>query len=102
MEPGMNEFYGCRTVRELIPRQARARPDAIALIYRACTATYGELDARAKQIANGLIAMGIRPGDRIAYLGKNSDLYFELLLGAIAANIVLAQVNWRLAPREMS
>jgi acyl-CoA synthetase (AMP-forming)/AMP-acid ligase II len=102
MEPGMNEFYGCRTVRELIPRQARARPDAIALIYRERSATYGELNTRAKQIANGLIAMGIRPGDRIAYLGKNSDLYFELLFGAIAANIVLAPVNWRLAPREMA
>ena len=46
--------------------------------------------------------MGIRPGDRIAYLGKNSALYFELLFGAIAANVVLAPVNWRLAPPEMA
>jgi fatty-acyl-CoA synthase len=102
MEPGMTEFCGCRTVHELIPRQARARPDAIALIHRERSTTYGALEARVKQVANGLIAMGLRPGDRIAYLGKNSDLYFELLFGAIAANIVLAPVNWRLAPPEMA
>ena len=66
----MTEFCGCRTVRELIPRQARAKPDATALIYRERSTTYGELDARANQIANGLIAMGLRPGDRIAYLGN--------------------------------
>jgi len=98
----MTEFYGCRTIRELIPRQARARPDAIALIHRERRTTYGELEARVMRVANGLLAMGLRPGDRIGYLGKNSDLYFELLFGAIAANIVLAPVNWRLAPAEMT
>src|SRR5690242_68127 len=98
----MTEFRGCRTVRELIPRQARATPDAIALIHRERSTTYGELEARVSQVANGLVAMGLRPGDRIGYLGKNSDLYFELLFGAIAANIVLAPVNWRLAPPEMA
>ena len=89
----MTEFYGCRTIRELIPRQARARPDAVALIHRERSIIYRELNAHANQVANGLIAMGLRPGDRIAYLGKNSDLYFELLFGAIAANVVLAPVN---------
>jgi acyl-CoA synthetase (AMP-forming)/AMP-acid ligase II len=102
MEAGMIEFYGCRAVRELIPRQARTRPDAVALIHRERSTTYGELEARVNQVANGLTAMGLRPGDRIAYLGKTSDLYFELLFGAIAANVVLAPVNWRLAPPEMA
>ena len=86
----MREFHGCRTVRDLIPRQARERPDAIALMHRDRATSYGELDERTKRIAHGLIAMGLRPQDRIAYLGKNSDLYFELLLGAAAANVVLA------------
>ena len=29
-----------------------------------------------------MLAAGVEPGDCIAYLGKNSDHYFELLLGA--------------------
>lgn len=31
---------------------------------------------------------------------KFSDLFFELLLGAMKANVVLVPVNWRLAPPE--
>ena len=41
-------------------------------------------------------------GERIAYLGKNSDIYFELLLGAMKANVVMAPVNWRLAGPEIA
>ena len=98
----MREFYGCLYVRDLIPRQARERPDAIALMHRDRATSYGELDERTKRIAQGLIAMGLRPQDRIAYLGNNSDLYFELLLGAAAANVVLAPINWRLAAPEIA
>jgi long-chain acyl-CoA synthetase len=41
-------------------------------------------------------------GDRIAYVGKNSDHYFELLFGAAKAGVVLAPIGWRLAPREIA
>jgi len=39
-------------------------------------------------------------GSRIAYMGRNSDLYFELFFGAARAGAVIAPVNWRLAPPE--
>ena len=48
------------------------------------------------------MALGVKPGERIAYLGKNSDIYFELLLGAMKANVVMAPVNWRLAGPEVA
>jgi acyl-CoA synthetase (AMP-forming)/AMP-acid ligase II len=38
------------------------------------------------RVANALQAQGVRPRERIAYLGKNSDIYFELLMGAMKAN----------------
>jgi len=63
--------------------------------------TFGQFDTHTNQIANGLIAMGLSPGDRIAFLGKNSDWYFELLFGAIKAGVVLAPVGWRLAEPEV-
>jgi len=49
-----------------------------------------------------LIALGVKPRERIAYLGKNSDIYFELLMGAMKANVVMAPVNWRLAGPEVA
>src|SRR6185503_18086197 len=58
--------------------------------------------AHASQIAQGLIALGVKPGDRVAHLGKNSDLYIELMLGVAKAGAVMTPVNWRLAPREFA
>ena len=58
--------------------------------------------AKTNRVANALIALGVKPGERIAYLGKNSDIYFELLLGAMKANVVMAPVNWRLAGPEVA
>ena len=54
------------------------------------------------QVANALIALGVKPRERIAYLGKNSDIYFELLMGAMKASVVMAPVNWRLAGPEIA
>ena len=84
-----------------IPRvHARAHPQRPALLFEGRTTTYAELDTRSSQVARALIASGLRPGDRIAHLGKNSDLYAELLLGAAKAGVVMTPVNWRLAPGE--
>ncbi len=88
------------SLAEVFRAQARAQPRATAQIFRDRVTTYAELDRHASQVANGLIALGARPGTRIGYLGKNSDLYFELLFGALKANVVLVPVNWRLAPPE--
>ena len=66
-----------------IPRvHSRLTPQRPALAFEGRTTTYQQLDERASQVANGLIASGVKPGDRIAHLGKNSDFYLELLLGA--------------------
>jgi acyl-CoA synthetase (AMP-forming)/AMP-acid ligase II len=49
-----------------------------------------------------LIAAGIAPGDRIAYVGKNSDYFFEILFGAAKCGAVLTSIGWRLSPAEIA
>ncbi|MGH8175060.1 MAG: fatty acid--CoA ligase [Steroidobacter sp.] len=84
-----------------IPRvHARTHPERRALAFEDRVTTYGELDARTNQVAHALIASGLKPGDRIAHLGKNTDFYYELLLGATKAGVVMTPVNWRLTPAE--
>jgi acyl-CoA synthetase (AMP-forming)/AMP-acid ligase II len=85
-------------VREL----AKSRGEAIALEFEGRQTSFAELDVLTNRVANGLIALGVRPNERIAYLGKNSDVYFELLLGAVKANAVMTPVNWRLAGPEIA
>jgi acyl-CoA synthetase (AMP-forming)/AMP-acid ligase II len=83
-------------------QQARTQPERTAFVFEGRSTAYGDFDRHANQIANGLIGMGLGKGDRIAYLGKNSDWYFELLFGAAKAGAVMTPVNWRLAGPEVA
>jgi acyl-CoA synthetase (AMP-forming)/AMP-acid ligase II len=86
-----------------IPRHhARIRPHAIATIHGDRATTFAELHRRSSRVANGLIALRIKPGARVAVLDQNSDRYFEIMLGVAKVGAVSVTVNWRLAPREVA
>lgn len=98
----MESMDAARSLGDVLRINARLRPDKIAFDFEGRQTSFTALDARASQVANGLIALGLNSGDRIAYLGKNSDAYFEVLFGAAKAGVVMAPINWRLAPPEIA
>jgi len=79
---------------------AQDRPNRVALTEQDRSTTYAELEDATARVATLLLAQGIRRGDRIAWFGKNSDLYFMLLYGAARVGVVMAPIGWRLAPAE--
>ena len=85
-----------------IRHHASVRGDKAALIFEGRETTYGQLDQRSRQIANGLIKAGVKPGERIAILAKNIDLFFEIYYGATKAGAVLVPINYRLAAPEVA
>jgi fatty-acyl-CoA synthase len=87
---------------DMVRARAKSRGDAVAFEFEDRQTSFAEFDILTNRVANGLKALGVRPSERIAYLGKNSDIYFELLLGAMKANVVMAPVNWRLAGPEVT
>ena len=87
---------------EMVRAQARNRGDALVYEFEGRQTSFAEFDIKTNRVANALIAMGVKTGERIAYLGKNSDFYFELLMGAMKAGVVMAPVNWRLAGPEVA
>ncbi|MGH8975210.1 MAG: AMP-binding protein, partial [Acidimicrobiia bacterium] len=89
------------TVANVIRLQARAHSAHAAISYEGRTITYGELEERSSRVAQGLVAEGVAPQDRVAFLDKNGPEYFEILFGAAKANAVMVAVNWRLAPPEI-
>src|ERR1700687_5474291 len=70
------------TLNQLLRRQVAAHGDKIALKFEGDSRSYTDIDRHAAQIAHGLNAYGVKPGDRVAYLGKNTLAYFEYFLGA--------------------
>ena len=87
---------------DMVRARAKARGNAIVYEFEGRQTSFAEFDIRTNRVANALKALGVNPRERIAYLGKNSDIYFELLLGAMKANVVMAPVNWRLAGPEIA
>src|ERR1700760_820709 len=87
---------------DMVRERATSRGDTTAYEFEGRVTSFAEFNVKTNKVANALVAMGVKPGERIAYLGKNSDIYFELLLGAIKANVVMAPVNWRLAGPEVA
>ncbi len=87
---------------DMVRDRAKTRGNALAYEFEGRQTSFAEFDIKTNRVANALIALGVKPGERIAYLGKNSDIYFELLMGAMKANVVMAPVNWRLAGPEVA
>src|ERR1700749_1731983 len=87
---------------DMVRMRAKSRGNSIAFEFEGRQTSFAELDIKTNRVANALRALGVKAGERIAYLGKNSDIYFELLLGAIKAKVVMAPVNWRLAGPEIA
>ena len=96
------DFNAIPTLAEAPRFHARERPNAVALTFEGRETTYAQFDAASNRAAQALLAEGLTKGDRIAYLGKNSDHYFELLFGAAKIGVIMAPIGWRLAPPEVA
>lgn len=83
-------------------RRARKTPQRTALIHGDTTVTYAQLHARTTRLAQALRALGLRRGDRIAYLGPNHPSYLETLFAAGALGAVFVPLNPRLAGPEIA
>jgi long-chain acyl-CoA synthetase len=96
------EFEFMPTLGDVARHHGRTRGDRIALSFEGRLTTYAELDRRSNRAANALAGAGVKTGECVAYLGKNSDQYFEMLLGAAKIGAITAPIGWRLAPAEVA
>jgi acyl-CoA synthetase (AMP-forming)/AMP-acid ligase II len=90
-----------QTLTARCAEHARQCPDRLAVICEDREVTYAELHRRSNQTANALLAEGLRRGARVAYLGRESEHYFDIALGCAKSGTVLVPINWRLTSREV-
>jgi acyl-CoA synthetase (AMP-forming)/AMP-acid ligase II len=96
----MKEFADLLTFDEFIGYWAVERPDRLAMREEDRAYSYAEIERFTARVATFLQRSGLKKGDRIAWIGKNSDLYFMLFYGAARLGVVMVPVGWRLAPAE--
>jgi fatty-acyl-CoA synthase len=63
--------------------------------------TYRDAHKRSKQMAEALLALGIKPGDRIGTLAWNGYRHFELYYGISGMGGVCHTINPRLFPEQI-
>ncbi|WP_086847696.1 acyl-CoA synthetase [Amycolatopsis kentuckyensis] len=82
-------------------RRARISPDRTALVEAGRSLTYAGLADRVRRLAGALSRRGVRPGDRVAYLGVNAITVFETLFATARCGAIFVPLNYRLAPTEI-
>lgn len=87
---------------EIVSHHAANSPEVVATTQAGSATTWEELEAFSNQVAQGLIAAGIEAGARIGYLGRTTDVAFQIMHGAAKARSIFAPVNFRLAPAEVA
>jgi len=95
-------FSEVKTLGDIPRHYAKQTPDAPALVDAVRTISFADFDERTNRIANALIAMDVRPSDRVSFIGKNSNRCFEVFFGCAKAGASFAPLNWRLTVPELT
>ncbi|HEY2559485.1 MAG TPA: long-chain-fatty-acid--CoA ligase [Caldimonas sp.] len=90
-----------KVLPDVVRHRARVSPDKTALIEGSRRLTFKELDDRASAVAHAVARDGAKPGSVVAFVGKNSIPFFEILFGASKAGCTVLPLNWRLAAAEL-
>jgi acyl-CoA synthetase (AMP-forming)/AMP-acid ligase II len=85
----------------LLSRGLAERPDEPALISLQACWTWRELDRDADRLAGNLLALGLRPGDRVASLLPNRCMAEVLYIACIRAGLVATPLNYRYMAPEI-
>ena len=87
----------------VIEWRATVHPETPALIDdRGARYSYAELRGALERHAGGWAGLGVRPGDRVAVVAKNSADFLVHAFAILRAGATPAFVNWRLSAGEMA
>ncbi len=84
----------------------RLNPDVVRIVEETPegtrrTVTSAELRSASNNLARNLLAMGLQPGDKVAFYGTNSAEYLVAVVAAIKARLVHVNVNYRYEHEEL-
>ena len=64
--------------------------------------TFGALNEKSNRLANAWLGAGVKKGDRVAVLAKNSIDYFIVYFACARAGLIAQPLNWRLGAEELA
>ena len=84
-----------RTVDGVLKTAAAEVPDRDALVapFQSLRFTFAEFDREVERVARGMLACGLKPGERIGIWAPNCAEWILTLFGAARAGLILVNVN---------
>ena len=86
---------------QTLGRAAQTRASHSATIFGDRRRSWAEVQDRVSRAAGGMMRLGVGPGDRVAVLALNSDVYLEMYYSVPWAGGVLVPLNTRWAEPEL-
>ena len=88
-------------LEQRVRAHARAMPHGVAMRTPERAIDWAAVDSAADGLAARFVALGLRAGDRVGWLGRNRIEYPVLLLATRRARLVLVGLNWRMSREEL-
>lgn len=95
--------FTASTIGDFLSRYTRqyAERTAVHIIETGEELTYGQLDLESNRIANALLGVGIKVGDRVAVMLGNRITFPTIWAAVAKIGAVLVPINMRYTPREV-
>jgi long-chain acyl-CoA synthetase len=94
--------YAHMPVGNIMRRTADKFQDKTALIHKDNRITYGKLNERINRLANGLLEMGLKKGDRVSVVLHNCPEFIEIYFACAKAGTVFVPINTLFKQKEFS
>jgi fatty-acyl-CoA synthase len=88
------------TLGDVLRRTAARLPDKPAIVCGDVRWTYAEFDRLCNRLANGLAGIGVKTGDRVAILSRNSHAFAAVRFALARLGAVLVPINFMLNAEE--
>jgi long-chain acyl-CoA synthetase len=89
------------TLAEILPHAADRHAERTALIVEDRQFSFRELDSMSNRVANGLVAAGVKPGDRVSLFGANCCEWLVSYYGIAKTGAVVNPLYSMLTPDEV-
>jgi fatty-acyl-CoA synthase len=84
-----------------ITKWASIQPKKCAIIFEGKRFTYEEFNSRVNRLSSMMLDLGIKKGDRVGVLLRNSNIYIEAFFALSKIGAILVPLNFRLTGPEL-
>jgi acyl-CoA synthetase (AMP-forming)/AMP-acid ligase II len=89
------------TLGDISRKGSRLCPQEEALVFEETRVTWRQLEDRVNRLANAILKLGYRKGERSTILAENTHKYMEVYFAAAKLGMSVTPLNFRLADAEL-